>query len=82
MNNGSSSAINGTNELSQNLSEKLNLNQSEVANNDINRFKSFDVKAMQKEAVLSYVKVRHILHLAIAGQMFDNHLAISLARVF
>jgi hypothetical protein len=63
--NGSSSAVNGssssstatTNDLSQSLTDKLNLNHTESANNEINRFKSFDVKAMQKEAVLSYVKV-------------------------
>ena len=58
--NGSSSGLNGssaTHELSQNLSDKLNLNQTEAANNEINRFKSFDVKTLQKEAVLSYVKV-------------------------
>jgi hypothetical protein len=64
--NGSNPSVNGstpsshsssTNELSQNLSEKLQLNNPDATNNEINRFKSFDVKAMQKEAVLSYVKV-------------------------
>jgi hypothetical protein len=53
------SAINGSGDLSQNLSDKLSLNSEEAARNAINnRFKSFDMKAMQKEAVLSYVKVR------------------------
>jgi hypothetical protein len=63
--NGSSSQLSTTStnststELSTTLSEKLHINTADVSsNNEVNsRFKSFDMKAMQKEAVLSYVKV-------------------------
>ena len=65
-NNGSSSSVlSSTSELSQTLSEKLQINNAttttsemNAVNNDVNnRYKSYDMKAMQKEAVLSYVKV-------------------------
>ena len=68
--NGSAPAINGSSsqlstssqnsDLSTTMSEKLHINTADVStNNEVNsRFKSFDMKAMQKEAVLSYVKVR------------------------
>ncbi len=64
--NGSAPLINGSqdqltaHELSMATNEKLHLNNSEVnGNNEVNiRHKAFDMKAMQKEAVLSYVKVR------------------------
>jgi len=59
--NGSAPTINGPNDhdLSQTTNEKLHFNNSEVnGNNEMNiRHKTYDMKAMQKEAVLSYVKV-------------------------